>query len=360
MTTEYRYLVEDVMTGEIGELPLNNVVYEDYLRRPGALNATLSLADADANVELLDVGRRAYYVMRDQSIEWGGLLMHTSVELGGTDVQLTGLGWPGWFDMRDMWIDRQFSATDQFEIFKTLVDDSQDETNPTNGAGADLGITVTWSTLSGVLRDRLEEYRYFSGKNLGAALRELAALEDGFDFRMDYAISAGGGSIDKSLVLSYPSQGVDRSAEVGFEYVRGEQSNILRRGLSHDASRMAWRKRGWGAGADVSRLLSTQINESRRGVYPFLDGQGSFSSVVQQATLDDNTAASLATDDHVIVLPSIEVDPDIDPKWHTYGIGDTFSVNIDDGYCSASGAHRIIGYRMDADRDRPTLLLQAA
>lgn len=369
--TEYTFLVEDVITGEIGELPLNDVVYEDYINRPGKLTATLPLADADENVDLLDVGRRAFYVLRNGTIDWGGLLLNATVPMSGDAVKLACLGWLGWFDMRDIWTDRQFTATDQFTIFKTLVDDAQDPAAnigynstgaPTGllaGAGADMGITVTWAALSGVLRDRLQDYRYFAGKNLGDALRQLAALDDGFDFAMRYAVDAGGGKIDKSVLLSYPQQGIDFSGQIGFEYVRGEPSNILDRGISRDATAMAWRYRGWGAGSDVSRLQSTQVTDALRGVYPFYDGQYSGSSVIVQGTLDENTAAALATTDHVIEMPSVQVDPLLDPKWDSYGLGDTFNFSIDDGFCSSAGAHRIIGYKMDAAKDLPTLYLQA-
>lgn len=371
MAAEYTFLVEDVITGEIGELPLNDVVYEDYIRRPGKLTASLPLSDADENVELLDVGRRAFYVLRNQIIDWGGLLMNATVPMSGDAVKLTCIGWLGWFDDRGIWTDRQFAATDQFTIFKTLVDDAQDAAanigydsagNPTGvlaGAGADMGINVTWAALSGVLRDRLQDYRYFAGKNLGDALRQLAALDDGFDFGMRYAINAGGGKIDKSILLSYPQQGTDYSDQIGFEYVRGEQSNVLDRGISRDATAMAWRLRGWGAGSDVARLQSTQITAALRGVYPFFDGQYSGSSVIVQGTLDQNTAAALATTDHVIEMPSVQVNPLLDPKWDTYGLGDIFNFSIDDGYCSSFGAHRIIGTKMDAAKDLPTLYLQA-
>lgn len=369
--TEYTFLVEDVITGEIGELPLNDVVYEDYLNRPGKLAATLPLPDADANVDLLDVGRRAFYVLRNQEIDWGGLLLNATVPMGADAVKLTCVGWLGWFDMRDIWTDRQFTATDQFTIFKTLVDDAQDPaanvgydatgapTGVLAGAGASMGISVVWDALSGVQRDRLQEYRYFSGKGLGDALRQLAALDDGFDFGMRYAVSAGGGAIDKTVRLSYPEQGTDYSGQVGFEYVRGEESNVLERGISRDAAGMAWRMRGWGSGSDIARLQSTQITEARRGVYPFFDGQYSGGSVVIQGTLDQNTGAKLATVDHVIEMPSVQVDPALAPKWGTYGLGDTFNFSIDDGYCSSFGPHRIIGTKMDAAKDLPTLYLQA-
>lgn len=370
--TAYEFLVEDILTGEIGELPLNEVTYEDYLNRPGKLDATLPLSVADANIDLLDAGRRAFYVLRDGNIDWGGLLLQPQVPLGSSVVKLTCLGWLAYWDGRDIYTDRQFTATDQFTIFKTLIDDAQDPAAPIQydatgtstgllaGVGGDVGITVAWSALSGVLRDRLQEYRWFSGKNLGAALRDLAALENGFDFRMQYAINADGGKIDKSILLSYPQQGLDRSNEIGFEYIRGKETNILNRGLTRDASKMAWRMRGWGAGADVARLNTIRIQDANRGVYPFFDGQGSFSGVVVQGTLDDNTAAALATNDHVIEIPMLEVNPNRDPKWGTYGLGDTFNIDMDDGYCSAQGPHRIIGYKMNAATDRPTLYVQAA
>lgn len=342
----------------IGELPINAATYEDYLRLPGVLSGNVTMKDATKNRDLLDAGRRAVYVMRNGVIEWGGLMLTPTVPLGAEIVQVRCVGWLGWFDARDIWTDRQFPTTDQFLIFRTLVADSQDV--GVLGAGADLGITVDYGALSGVLRDRLQEYRYFAGKNLGAAMRELAALENGFDYRMRYRVSDAGDKIEKAILLSYPNQGIDYSgSRNAFEYEAGQRTNILQRGVSFDASGMRWRIRGWGAGSDVSRLLSTQVDDSLRGVYPFFDGQGSFSSIVTQSVLDDNTRAVLGTKGHVAVIPSTVVDPKLDPKWGTYGIGDTFNVDIVDGFASASGAHRLIGYKMDVATDRPTLYWQA-
>jgi hypothetical protein len=348
----YTYLVEDILNRRvIGELPLHAVTYDDYLRRPGSLKGSLPLDAADP--QMIDPGRWAIYAQRGTSIEWGGRLQTASVALGAETVDVTAEGWLGYWDHRDIWTDRQFAATDQFTIFAALVADAQDVMLA--GPGADLGITVTWDALSGVLRDRLQEYRAFSGKNLGQALRDLGALIGGFDYAMEYAIV--GDQIVKTIRLFHPTKGTDRGHL--FEYQRGARTNILRRGLTVDASNMAWRIRGWGAGADTSRLLSEQTTEARRGVYPITDTQANLSSVVEQGTLADGTAAQLARSDHPTVLPTIEVDPDLDPVWGTYGTGDTVHVRIDDGYASTDAAHRILGYKMDADRDRPTLLLEA-
>lgn len=361
---EFRYLVEDITSQRvIGTLPLYGVQYEDFIRRPGSGRSAITMRDADDNIDLLEPGTRAIYIERNGVIQWGGRLIATPIGLGDEHVGLVIEGWLGYWDHRDIWTDRQFTDIDQFEIFKTLVDDAQDPaavvdpvTLATNGAGADVGITVEWDALSGVSRTRVEEYRYFGGKNLGAALRELAALDDGFDFAMQYTRTAD--QIIKTIKLFHPRMGRDHSNEIGFEYERGRQSNVLRRGLTRDASKMAWRVRGWGAGAEVSRLRSDQISEARRGLYPFLDGQGNFSSVVEQATLDDQTIAAAGAQDHPIVVPALEVDPARDPKWSTYSLGDTFRVRIDDGLASADGPHRIIGYRMNADVDRPTLFFE--
>lgn len=361
----------------VGDIPLDGASYEDYLRRPGLIRGNLAMRAADDNVELLDEGRFALYAMRDETIEQGGIMQRLFVPLGEERVEVTALGWLAYFDRRRLRVDRTFSQEDQLVIFKTLVDDCQDETvidtwTPTpgglvNGVGADLGLTVSWAALSGVLRDRLTDYRWFLGKNLGQMLRELAAVENGFDYRMTYTI--GGPDLDqivKTVTLSYPRQGVDYRDQAGFEfarsgtgfeYQRNEKSNVLRREVDRDSSKMAWRKRGWGTGQDVSRVYADAVDEAKRGVYPIYEDD-LLTSITEPTTMQERTDGSLIETKDTKRLPSFEVDVNLDPKWGTYWTGDIFDVTIIDGFASLTGAHRIVGFKMDAVSDVPRLYVQ--
>lgn len=391
------------MTGMIltQDLPLNGVQVSDQLNRPGSISATLPKSSSFATDELLDEGRRAIYWERDGKIELGGRLVTARIGLGSSQINIEVEGWLGYWDHRDIWRDRSFTNTEQFDIFKTLVDDAQDEGYDTAlggpGADADLGIEVVWDAASGVLRDRTEDYRSAKAANLGESLRRLAGVGEGFDYGMTYAVNATTNRIDKAIKLWHPRRGRDTGFLFEFEASAsderptpvteggeiltedgevvtegthpvaspGQRGNITRWGITRDASKMAWRARGWGNGYDADRLLSTQITEARRGAYPPLDvAFTEFSSVEVQATLDENTAAALSRVDHPTRLPVIEINPDAYPRWGDWELGDTVRLRIDDGYGSIGQdvpvTARIAGYSVAPRTNRPQLLLEVA
>lgn len=383
--------MEDILTGMIltQDLPLNAVSVDDVLNRPGSLRGTLPVDHPMATRELIDPGRRAIYWERDGKIEFGGILWDATRSPGSREIQLQVEGWLGYWDHRDIWRDRQFTSTDQFEIFQTLIEDAQDEAYDTAlggpGTSADLNISVTWDDLSGVLRDRLEDYRDTKAANLGEALRRLAGVGEGFDYGMQYAVNLTTDRIDKTIKLWHPTRG--RDTQFLFEFDGGSQvetadtypetypeiypggythrpgkSNITRWGVAESAQGLAWKARGWGGGYDTDRLVSQQVTEARRGVYPPLDvAFTTFSSVSEQATLDENTAAALTRTDHPTRLPVVEIDPTKYPRWGDWELGDRVLLRIDDGWGSVGPAPqeaRIVGYRMSPKDDRPTLTFE--
>lgn len=381
-----RYWVEDILTGIVltQDLPLNGVQVGEALNRPGAIRGTLPVDHEMATREILDPGRRAIYWERDGKIECGGIMWKVPRALGSRELVIEAEGWLGYWDHRSIWRDRQFTATEQFSIFQTLIDDAQDEA--VLGADHDLGIEVVWDAASGVLRDRTDDYRDHKAANLGEALRRLAGVGEGFDYGMQYAVNLTTNRIDKTIKLWHPHRGRTTGFVFEFDgstarrdtdsypdtypdtYVGSSSNpasgtNITRWGVTEDASKMAWKARGWGDGYDADRLVSEQITEARRGVFPPLDAAFTeFSSVSVQGTLDENTAAALSRTDHPTLEISIEIDPGKFPRWGDWEIGDTVGLRIDDGYGSVGVDSpvqtRIIGYTVAPKTDRPTLTLE--
>lgn len=246
-----------------------------------------------------------------------------------------------------------FTQTDQFDIFRSLVLDAQSIEK--FGVGWDLGIDVTWDTLSGVLRDRVAAYRPANAKNLGEALRQLAAVENGFDFAMEYTLNPATDRIDKVIRLHYPSKG--RDTGFLFEYDPGagpdhpRRSNVLQRGFA-DPVNFAWAGDGWGTGNDDTRLKSSYVDETLRGVYPPYDAAPSWSTVVEQSTLDEHTDAAFARSNRPKRVPVLRVDPDMDPQWGSYDLGDTVHVRTIDGYGSTGPTPetvRTTGWKVTSD-----------
>lgn len=341
---EYRFLAEDIVTGQLKtqDLLLSGWSVSDTLNRPGSLTASLALTDQDANEEVLAPYRTAIYLERDGAIEWGGILAPPSLGIGSQELSISAIGWLGYWDRRIIRTDYQPDGVDQFLIFAQLVADAQNET--INGAGYDLGITVTYDVLSGILRSRTQDYRTFQAKNLGEMLRNLAALEDGFDFSMSYSINATTDRVDKAITLHYPRKGRDTGFMLKYDR-NGQGGNVIARGFA-DQVPFAWSGDGWGSGADETRLKSPYLDETLRGVYPPFDGAPSWTSVTEQTTLDQNTVRWFRSKARPRLTPVLRVDPDRYPKWGDWEIGDTVNVDIVDGYGSTNGpqTNRITGW----------------
>lgn len=349
---EDRFFVEDIPSGQIKtkDLALADWSNGEVLNRPGSLQGMLGLTDQDCNEQILSPWRTAIYRVRDSTVEWGGILVPPTLGVGDAAISVGCFGWLGYWDHRSIRIDRQFSATDQFEIFQTLINDAQDEGE--FGPGWDLGITVEWDALSGVLRDALEDYRFFQGKNLGEALRQLAALDDGFDYAMQYEIDASTDRINKTIQLFYPRKG--RTTDFLYEYERSTEAdprpptNVLARGLA-DPVDFAWVGDGWGSGADATRLVSPYIDEDLRGLYPPYDGAPQFTSVTEQERLDQNTAAWFHLRQRARPTPTFRIDPERYPRWGDWILGDTVRCQVQDGYGSTDPSgqmNRITGWKI--------------
>lgn len=341
---DYRFFAEDIVTGQIKtqELLLSGWSVSDTLNRPGSLTASLSLSDQDATEEVLSAYRTAIYLERDGLIEWGGILMPPSLSIGAQELSVQAIGWLGYWDRRIIRTDYQPDDVDQFLIVQQLVADAQDEV--VFGDGYDLGITVGWSALSGVTRVRTQDYRPFQAKNLGDALRNLAALESGFDYSMTYTVNAATDRIDKEITLYYPRKGRDTGFMLKYDR-NGQGGNVIARGFA-DQVPFAWVGDGWGSGADETRLSSPYIDATLRNVYPPFDAAPSWTSVTEQTTLDQNTEQWFRSRNRPRLTPVLRVDPDRYPKWGDWELGDTVNVDIVDGYGSTNGpqTNRITGW----------------
>lgn len=346
----FQFLVEDIPSGRIKTqtLGLDDWSYDATLNRPGLLSGKVALTSPDCTEEMLDPYRTAIYPMRDGGIEEGYILLPPTLGLGDQALTVNAFGWFGYWDRRKIRKDYIPIGVDQFLIVAQLISDAQDET--VLGDGFDLGITVEWDALSGVLRDRTDDYLTSKTKTLGEALQQLAASEDGFDMAMRYRLNTETNRIDKALRLSYPRKG--RTTNFLFEYERGRRTNVLRRGFG-DSREFAWVGDGWGSGEGDIRLRAPYVDESLRGIYPPYDAAPSWSEVSVQATLDEHTASWFAHHNRPRRTPVLHVDPNMYPRWGDWETGDVIGVRIIDGYGSTDGVvpqqNRITGWKVSSD-----------
>lgn len=182
--------------------------------------------------------------------------------------------------------DVAFVATDQIEIARGLLNHLLSQSD------ANIGLALESGT-SGVLRDRT--YLDSEGGTYGQRLIELAQVDDGFEWSINLELV--GGSLVRRWVWGYPTLGtLDPPPHLFADGRNG--GDILEWGEEIDALRGAtrWRARGTTASTDASTssvpIVSTvhAATAHLAAGWPRLDRTLSYSTVTEQATLEDYAA----------------------------------------------------------------------
>lgn len=160
---------------------------------PQGVDPTKAVRDLDAATA---PARTAVFVDRDGGLTWGGIIWTRRRTASGATWELGCSSFESYFDRRVIKDDLTYTGIDQLTIAAALVTYAQAQ------PGGNIGITVP-SVTSGVTRTM--SYNAEQRTVIGQALRDLAGLDQGFDFaiRVDWVA----GVPTKTLELSYPGRG---------------------------------------------------------------------------------------------------------------------------------------------------------
>lgn len=367
---EYNLLLTDFLTGALrGRFRVEGLSYSRTLNDAGSMSATFSYAGRGVlfqdPVGATTLGKTACYVERNESqIMWGGIpwtRKRQSGAPGKLEIQCTEFGS---YLRRRLIVDTlTFAAQDQLAIARDLIRYAQGQAM-TSVAGApitiakpggSLGITLGSET-SGVLRDRT--YLGSERKSIGDALKELASVDQGFDFSIDPAYSAGlGSSITRPLALSYPRRG-KAAPQSTLRWELGSQMTTYE--WDEDATAIATTSYALGAGEGAAMLQSSASAQYLIDAgYPLLETSRPYKDISIQSTLDSHAVADSKADGvPAVVLPRITVNGDMDPQVGEYLCGDEVAIVIDDesfpswapaGNQSINSYYRIQGYEVRVD-----------
>lgn len=330
----YRFLVGDLLTGVLREeMPFTDIKYSQVLNAPGAFTASIGLRHPKATRANLDPGRTVIYVERDGVLLWGGILWAANPSVDDAKIGVAGAGFWSYFRRRYIRTDKIYTATDQFAIAQDLLNYAQGIT------GGDIAVDVGAET-SGVDRDRT--YNSWERKNIGEAIEQLAAVEDGFDFAIDVAYDSGG-TITKTFRPSYPQRG--RSTAIVFEL----GTNL--RGLSQqiNAAAQANLIDVIGSGDGAAMLIATVSDASVLATYPLLEDVVSYKDVTETGTLTAHGNAELAARaTPVETIPTVaQAGPDT--GLGSYITGDEITVRGHDGYVDVDDRMRITQFEVTVD-----------
>lgn len=327
MASIYTYITADILTGTvIEEVPLRSVKWAKELNGPGSFEGTIDADHPKAVRNVVSPGARFIYVLRNGVPVWGGIIWVVRNKGGVLEIQAQGI-WSYFRRRRIRW-DATFTATDQFTIAQSLMNTAA--TQP----GA-ISVTVP-ATTSGVVRDR--SFFALERKQLGEAVEQLAAVENGFDFEIVTSLS--GATFTNDVVFHYPRQGRRLSA------VWDVSVHVTLDEWEVDASAAANSISGLGSGDGDAALVLDAADPAKLTEYPLLEDTASFKDVVERSTLEAHTRAELTRRSSPTALPGLTLLPTAETTVGSFVVGDEVNLRGTRGWSELDGWYRIVGYEV--------------
>lgn len=203
--------------------------------------------------------------------------------------------------------DLSFTATDQFTIVKTLIDNWQ------NTDYGNYGIDTTHIGTSGVPRDMA--YPKKELHNVAARIDDLAKNVNGFNYEID--------PISRQMLLYYPLKGIDRSS--GEDAVVFDSRNIASSNISFSVTPTDVASDGFGTATDPTgdgNLFSTFSNPELRAQYGRSGVVGNFDQTKEQSVLDAAVNDMVNARSEALMVPGPEARDTPDADLVAYGVGD--------------------------------------
>ena len=323
---EYKYTAYDWSTkAALLDLPLSDVSWEDPLNSGGPLTASLSLDSRPADrLDATDPARTLLCVDRDGVIVWGGWNWGRIWDKDSRKLKLTSSQFDTYFLRRILRANLDYVNVDQFAIADALITYAQ------GISGGNVGLILGSNGTSGILRER--HYVASEGKFIGNLLRELAEVENGFDFSFDVQYDVNGKPAF-TFNKFYPQRGATKAGtSVIFEY----PGNILSYSWPEDGtekSNYMYEIGGQPEGTDSGNsgpIVASADDAADRPVYPLLESLRTLSDVSVVSTLQAYANEDLRLRKKPVTVPEIKVRGDVPPIYGTFLTGDWCIINITD------------------------------
>lgn len=103
----YKYYTVDILSNIIiGEIPFEDVSYENSLKQSGAFDGKITVSSQTDDLDLYRTtlpGRTALYVVRDNVCVWGGIIWGRSYDLTGRSLTVTASEFTSYLNHRLIW-----------------------------------------------------------------------------------------------------------------------------------------------------------------------------------------------------------------------------------------------------------------
>ncbi len=361
MAVTYQLRLADLVTDRpLGRIPVQDTTWDDYIGKTGSLSCTAPVPTAKFAQELresLQPGRTMAYLEQTttfgSAIVWGGPIWTrtpTRDDRGFITCPIQGAGLESYYRLhRQLRVDKSYSGVDQLAIARDLI------AYAASLPGGDLRLEVDTTQLSGVLRDR--NYSRYDLPYVGQLIDQLAAVDGGFEWRIQ-CYSDQAGVTHRALRFGYP-----KLVAGSHDLILSSPGPVRAYSLPEDGTAQAntWQSRGASVNSNQASasvpLMSAELTTPAdiAAGWPRLDGSSDYSTVVEQATLDQHAAADLARSLRPVAIPSVTVLTEriTPPQLGAYVM---LRIHDDWWYEGLQARYRIVGLRgTPAQRGRPDL-----
>lgn len=364
ISTPYRAIFCDLRTDEtIDVLPLSKVSFDDYIGKPGSLDGTVPLPDADlaARARRVEEGRTSVYLERGGDLWWGGIVWTRTLQSDTQGVMTLGVQAATFDSYASRRIIRRslaYNGVDQLQIMRNLWDYMQQPPPDDPNWSGDIGVTYgdEGSTIftSASWNDGDETV-------VADAISTLADTDTGFEHRIAVFRDPVTGLRVRRLQLGRidatdqsPTAQVSKIRTGGTDLVLDRPGSILSYTMPYDATRGGSTARA--RGADVSDDQSTHAgpitcpevvaDDLLAGGFPRVDLSSDHNTVTDESTLTSLAKAQLATSRGSVMIPdvTIRLDDLVPPAL----LGRTARIRITDPWFAEGldARYRIIGVKV--------------
>jgi hypothetical protein len=312
----------------IASVPFDDLQYGFTIDGPNWAEMVIDAWKPEATVANFTEGEREVYIRRDGELVWAGYLWSAEGSTNDMTVRLSCSGWSSMLDHRLIDADKLFTDEEQFDIAWELIDFTQNKTD------GDLGFTRGPEPDSGV--DRTIKYRYWERRNIGEVIRELAEMNNGFDFDI---------TPNKVFHMYHPRRGVLQGTTLELD-VNMNTIQQLR-----DASEVASEVHGIGGGEGKATCIAVVSDATALADYGLRQTAEEFGDIKHFNTMTQKTTRFLnqrkrSTRQPQVSLAVVGVAPEVG----SYSVGDKFPLLADAGYFNISGEFRIAAYEVHLDQ----------
>jgi hypothetical protein len=329
MAPHYTYLATDLLSGTVlGELPVNGVSLDCQLNQPGNMNSGLKLSDPrigdDELIARTAPGRTAFWVYRENTIVWGGIILTRTYQSNGKSLSLTG-------------------QTFECYAFRRF---------PASVIGLN-GVNVYNQGQCSIIDALWQQLQYVSFMNIGVLSANLPAVDipvgltvSGFDLSTSYGdymnsltqvstgpdwtvawTEDGNGFPLKQLITAAPIGNPVGATDLVVDY----PGAILNYTYSESASSGSnqWWAVGDGSGNTTNQNFARDSNSLDSG-YPLWEGTNSYSGVTSVSTISAHAQSDVKTFPMPFATHAGTFKGDAMPPFGSYGMGDYVQMNVTD------------------------------